>query len=115
MEVVCLFCLFVSLDDPPLLACVDTEKMERRKKGKVLIYLHLSDSLEHESNIKNGSITYRLPGTIESGCEFSLCHPSYSLGRVHAISTPCVPIHEVSLPLLLSLYTLISTHTHFAL
>lgn len=30
MEVACLFCLFVSLDDPPLLACVDTEKMGRR-------------------------------------------------------------------------------------
>lgn len=44
-------------------------------EGKALIYLHLWDSLEHENNIKNGSITYRLPGTTESGCEFSLCHP----------------------------------------
>lgn len=75
-EVAHLFCLFVCLDDPPLLACLDTGKMERGKKGKALIYLHLSDSLEHENNIKNGSITYRLLETIESGCEFSIIHPT---------------------------------------
>lgn len=66
------------------------------KKRDVAIYLHLFDSLKHESNIKNGSITQNLPGITESGCEFSLYHPSHSLGRVQAVSTPCVPVHGVS-------------------
>lgn len=116
MEVTHLFCLSVTLDDPPPLACADTEKKEGPGgEGKAVIYLHLPEPLEHENNIKNGSITYRLPEAIERGWEFSLYHPSYSLGKAHAISTPRVPLHEVSLPLLPSLYTLISTHTHFAL
>lgn len=100
LEVESLFCLLVSLDDPPLLACVDTEKRESVRKGKALMYFHLSDFLEHEDNIKTGHITYRLPGTTESEPEFSLCHPSHSLGRVHAIPIPCVPVHEVSCPLI---------------
>lgn len=59
VEAASLFCLFVSLDDPPLLACVGTEKRERVGKGKSLLYFHLSDSLEHKDNIKTGPITYR--------------------------------------------------------
>lgn len=60
-------------------------------------------------------ITYRLPGALERGCGFSLYHSLYSLGKAHTISIPHVPNHEVSLPLLLPLYNLTSTRTHFAL
>lgn len=105
VEAASLFCLFVSLDDSPLLACVGTEKRERVGKGKALLYFHLSDSLEHEDNIKTGPITYRSYQEPQRVDPSFLCHPSHSLGRVHAIPIPCVPVHEVSRPPLLSLHT----------